>query len=143
MKVSLKNLFRKAPTQAPAGDLRLAVAELLLEIARSDAQVGAAELQTIRTHLASAFGLEAAQLDSLMDQAARNVEQAISLHDTVRHVNERYTPEEKTPLIRALWQVAYADQRLDAYEEALLRRLADLLYVPHSIFIREKLASQG
>ena len=43
-------------------------------------------------------------------------------------------------LLRMLWRVAYADGRLDKYEEALLRKLGDLLFLSHDDFIREKLA---
>jgi uncharacterized tellurite resistance protein B-like protein len=37
-----------------------------------------------------------------------------------------------------LWQVAYADGSLDPYEEALVRKIADLIYVPHREFIQAK-----
>ena len=37
-----------------------------------------------------------------------------------------------------LWRVAYADGCLDPYEEALVRKIADLIYVPHRDFIRTK-----
>jgi len=143
MKLSLKNWFRRDPPHDPAAALKLSVAQLLLEIARADAHVGAPELHTIRGHLSAAYGLDPEQLDRLMDQAAAHVEQAVSLYDTVKLINQACGPEEKLQLVRALWQVAYADRRLDAYEEALLRRLADLLYVPHASFIREKLNAQA
>jgi len=34
-----------------------------------------------------------------------------------------------------MWRVGYADQRLHKYEEHLVRKIAELLYVPHSVFI--------
>lgn len=42
-----------------------------------------------------------------------------------------------------LWRVAFADGRLDRYEEHLIRRIADLLHLPHRDFIRAKLRAQG
>jgi uncharacterized tellurite resistance protein B-like protein len=41
-----------------------------------------------------------------------------------------------------MWRVAFADRRLDKYEEAQIRKIADLLYVPHKDFIRTKLRVQ-
>ena len=118
---------------------RLAVAQLLLEIARADLDVATAEMAVVRAHLARAYALDDAQLDELVATASSRVERSVSLHDTVQVINQALGPDDKARIIGALWQVAYADGRLDPYEEALLRRLAELLYVPHGTFIREKL----
>ena len=40
-----------------------------------------------------------------------------------------------------MWKVAYADSNLDKYEEHLIRRVAELTYVPHQDYIRSKLAA--
>lgn len=42
-------------------------------------------------------------------------------------------------LLELLWEVVYADAVLEKYEEHLVRKLAELLYVPHSQFIATKL----
>lgn len=120
---------------------RLAIAQVMLEIARADQRSTAHELDVIRRHLAEAYQLTPPQLDVLVAEAQHQVDHAISLHDCVQSLNKNLSAEEKNSLVRGLWQVAYADGKLDAFEEALLRRLADLLYVPHGIFIREKLAT--
>ena len=41
-----------------------------------------------------------------------------------------------------MWRVAYADGRLDKYEESLIRQVAELTYVSHSDYIRLKLAAR-
>ncbi|MDD9894524.1 MAG: TerB family tellurite resistance protein, partial [Gammaproteobacteria bacterium] len=38
-----------------------------------------------------------------------------------------------------MWRVAFSDERLDKYEEHLIRKIADLIYVSHSDFIKSKL----
>lgn len=40
-------------------------------------------------------------------------------------------------------RVALADARLDKHEELMVRRVADLLFVPHSEFIRRKHLAQA
>ena len=140
--MKLSQLFGTGKKSAPTSEPHLAVAQLLLEIARSDSSIAPAEMTAIRAHLSQAYGLDEKQLDTLITKAQTHVEQSVSLYDTVKTINDTQSTEEKTGLIRALWRLAYADQRLDAHEEAMLRRLADLLYVPHSVFIREKLRPQ-
>jgi len=142
VKRTLERLFG-GKAQAPAPTPKLAVAQLLLEIARSDLNITISEIDVIRRHLAKAYELSEPALDALIASAQSKVEQSVSLHDSVNTVNRLLSAEDKAGLIRTLWRVAYADQRLDMHEEALLRRLADLLYVPHSVFIREKLATQN
>lgn len=139
MKFKLGRLFRSDVDAGDAQAPRLAIAQLLLEIARADLSADATEIAIIRTHLARAYSLDDAALDVLMATAKARMEESVSLYDTVKILNESLSIENKSELIRELWQVAYADGRLDPYEEALLRRLSELLYVPHSTFIREKL----
>ena len=41
-----------------------------------------------------------------------------------------------------MWQVAYADGKLDPQEEAVIRQVADLIYLDHPAFIKAKLTAQ-
>ena len=41
-------------------------------------------------------------------------------------------------LIHNMWEVAYADGHIDRYEEHLIRKVADLLYLSHVDFIKSK-----
>ena len=141
MKFDLKSFFQSSPEKGPPDEQaqRLAVTQLLLEIARADLNTDPREIATIRTLLAQAYGLDDAALDELMQTAGARVDKAVSLYDTVEVLNQRLDAAGKARLMRALWQVAYADGHLDPHEEAMLRRLADLLYVSHDTFIQEKL----
>lgn len=140
MKFNLKSFFQENKNISTDEDARLAIAQLLIEIARADTDTASIEIDTIRGYLRHAYGLDEASLDALVRTASERVDKAVSLHETVEVLNRSLDLDRKSALIRVLWQVAYADGHLDPYEESLLRRLADLLYVPHSNFIREKLA---
>ena len=67
------------------------------------------------------------------------MEEAVSLYEFTNRLNDELTPEDKTGIVEMLWRVAFADGRIDKYEEHLVRKAADLLYVPHRRFIRAKL----
>jgi uncharacterized tellurite resistance protein B-like protein len=128
---------REAPSE------QLAVALLLLELARSDFDFPEVERIKIRDLLAQRYQLDVAQADALLQQAQTTEQEAVSLYDYVQALNTRLDPTAKREVMEMLWQVAYADGRLDKYEESLLRKLAGLLYVSDQDYIRAKLSVTG
>jgi len=121
---------------------QLAVAALFSEVLRADYEVDPQELATLRRILMSQFSLDEAAAEALIHEARQQVEQAVDHFQYVSLLNERYDYDQRVELIAAMWRLAYADDELAALEEHRIRRLADLLYVTHSDFIRTKLAVQ-
>lgn len=119
----------------------LASAVLLLECARADFEHTEVEIAAVREALSAHFGLDEQELERLIGDAGREARAAISLHDYVTRLNGELSVEDKRHLMAMLWRVAYADDRLDPHEEALLRKLADLLYIPQADYVREKFAA--
>ena len=137
--------FRKraAAPGATVPARRHAVATLLVEVARADFEVDSSERTAIRRMLGAAYGLDSESAGELVAAAERDVEESVSLHEFTRRLNEESSPKEKVEIIEMLWRVAFADGRLDKYEEHLVRKAADLLHVPHRRFIRAKLKIEG
>ncbi|MBV8063384.1 MAG: TerB family tellurite resistance protein [Nevskia sp.] len=127
------------PAREPPSE-QLSVALLLLELARSDFEFPEVERARIRELLAQRYGLDPAQTQALVEQAQGAGREAVSLYDYVRTLNQRLDPAAKYRVMEMLWQVAWADGRLDPNEEYLLRKLAGLLYIPEGDYIRAKLA---
>lgn len=121
--------------------LQLATAALLIEVSRADFDIGENEQQTVVGLLKSQFTLTDDELETLVDLGRQEAEQATSLYQFTRLINEHYNPEQKSQLVFNLWQVALADDYLDKHEDHLIRKVADLMYVPHKEFIRTKLAA--
>ncbi|HQU16502.1 MAG: tellurite resistance TerB family protein [Gammaproteobacteria bacterium] len=122
--------------------VQLATGALLLEMARADFAVQDVERAKVAELLRLRFGLseeETSELVALSEQASR---ESVSLHEFTQLINGQFSQDQKSQVIRLLWDIAFADSRLDKYEEHLVRKIADLLYVPHSEFIRAKLAAQ-
>lgn len=133
--------FRKR-AEAPGGaaaERRHAVAALLVEIARADFEIEPSERAAIRRIVGAAFEIGPDSARELVASAERTVEESVSLYEFTRRLNEESSPEEKVEIVEMLWRVAFADGRLDKYEEHLVRKAADLLYVPHRRYIRAKL----
>ncbi len=118
--------------------LQLASAALMVEMLHVDEQVTAAEEEKLLLILKQRFDLDGTEIDALVDLAHNEKHEATDYYAFTSLINEHYTQQQKTKLVEDLWQLAYADHHLDKYEEHLLRRLADLLHVPHQDFIRTK-----
>lgn len=119
--------------------LKLTTAALLIEVSRADYDFDAVEKTRIVDTLRTTFNLNAVELDSLVKLAEDEVQQSTSLYQFTRLVNDFYDYDQKQALISAMWQVAYADGNLDRYEEHLIRKVSELIYVSHKDFIRLKL----
>jgi uncharacterized tellurite resistance protein B-like protein len=121
--------------------LQLAVGLLLLDVARADMEISPEERHVARQLLERFFPVSPAQAQVLVDAAQREAEQATSLYPFTRLINRECNLEERTRIVGMLWKVSSADGRIDAHEEHLVRKVADLLYVPHARFIQEKLVN--
>ncbi|HEX7043254.1 MAG TPA: TerB family tellurite resistance protein [Burkholderiales bacterium] len=122
--------------------LHLATAALLVEMMRMDGDMSAPERRRVLHALETKFGLGADETAELLRLAEEEARAATDYYQFTSLIKSRLTPEEKERLIEHLWAVAYADGELHDYEEHLVRKLADLLYVPHKSFIAAKLRAR-
>ena len=127
---------RDADANAP---YQLATAALLVEMVHADADESADELQAVRAALKSAFDLDDDTITTIIKLAQDERDAATCLHEFTRSLNDVLDADGRTRVVELLWQVAYADGRRDVYEEHLVRKVADLLHVPHSAYIHAKL----
>jgi uncharacterized tellurite resistance protein B-like protein len=143
---SLKALFEhpeKKNSATKEHDLHLAAAALLVETARADFDEDSIELESLGRLLSTTLKISAEEVKSLIPTAQERVEKATSLYEHTRVINQHCSAEQKIKLIAAMWKVAYADGNLDKYEEHLIRQVADLAFVPHSDYIKCKLAARN
>jgi uncharacterized tellurite resistance protein B-like protein len=110
-------------------ELQLAVAALLVEAARMDDHFDASERAVIERLLAARFQLAPEATRRLLGAAERAAESSTQLFRFTHLAVQRLDAAERVRLIEMLWEVAYADGSLDPDEDALLRRIAGLLYV--------------
>ncbi|NKI17178.1 TerB family tellurite resistance protein [Spongiibacter sp. KMU-166] len=141
----LKQLFDadSADTQAEDITAELAAAALLLEVSKSDYEQHAQELTKIRHLMAQRYRVEPATLDEFMQRAEQRSADSTSLYPFTRYINDNCNNEEKYALVKALWEVAAVDGVIDKYEEHLIRKISDLIYLPHTDYIRAKLSATG
>ena len=126
----------------PDRALQFAMAALLLELARADFDSQDQERDLIMTLLRDSFGLEETELLELLALAGAASDEANDVFQFTQLVNQHFSHDEKIKLIEQLWRVAFADGRLDKYEEQFIRKLSGLLHVAHSDFIKAKLRAR-
>ena len=118
--------------------LQLACAALMIEVLHADHSFEQAELDTLRAVLQDSFGIDQARANELILLAEAERAEATDYYQFTSLINESYTQQQKRDLITRLWQMAYADNKVHKFEEHLVRRLANLLHVPHAAFIQSK-----
>ncbi len=117
---------------------RLATAALLIEITRADYEIKEEERLAVTDAVQRVFGLSPAETAKLVQLAELESKNATCLYEFTSLINSQYSIEQKEHVVELLWEVAFADGRLDRYEEHLVRKIADLIHVPHLKFIKAK-----
>lgn len=119
--------------------VRLATAALLIEVMHVDSAVTPHERSRVIELIKTRFQLSAEETAELIDLSEAEAKGATDYFQFTSIINRSFTAEQKIDIIEHLWQVAYADSDLDKHEEHAIRKIAELLYVPHSAFIAAKL----
>ena len=117
---------------------QLTIAALLIEVAMADHVFNEHELASLQQLLKQKFSLSDAQINELIELAKEESAEATSLHQFTQLVHQYCDDTEKFELLVSMWELAFADDNLDKYEEYVIRKVADLIYVSHSEFIRAK-----
>ena len=115
--------------------LQLATTALLVEMMRVDHHIDDTERSALFTVISERFDLDAQQAKELIMLANDELNTATDYHQFTSLINQGFNAEEKV-------QIA-ADNNIDRYEEHLVRKIAELLYVPHRDFIAAKLRVLG
>lgn len=121
-----------------AHGLQLATAALLFEVLRADYDEHPDERVRLEQTLQKAFSLSVEETRELAALADSEAAEAVSLYQFTGLINQNFAPQKKVDVVEMLWQVAFADGRLDRYEEAAVRKISELLHVAHRDFIRVK-----
>ena len=142
LKYYLDNFLQESQDNDISSKIELATAVLMIEISLADENIGDEEYKTIKNILFDQFDLDRTQIDELISLAEDEVDHSVSLHEFSQTINNELSAKEKVNIIENLWFVAYADAYLHKYEEYYIRKIADLLHVSHSDYIKTKLKAE-
>ena len=142
----LRQLVGQGSSDSTAPDDEVSVAQaaamLLLEVAWADHEIEAAEIDAMRRTLKSLYRMDDAAIEALIRQARSDHEASTGLFPFTRTLNDALCAEEKTALLTELWRMTRFSGARHHYEEHVIRRIADLLYLGHDDFIATKLQAR-
>ena len=129
-----------AGVESSADDaLRVAAAALLFEAALSDFGLDETERQKIGDLIRAQFHLDEAESRDLLALAERQAEAATDLHTFTSLINAHWDKGQRSTLIDHMWQVVFADGKLDDHELHLMRKIQRLLHIPHAEYVAARL----
>ena len=134
----LKAAAEPVETSNERDSTQLCIAVLLVEIARADHDHSEVEARKIRQQLRSKFDLSDDETAKLINAAEEAVDESVSLHAYTKTLHSQMSYSEKEAVIEMLWQIALADRDLDKYEDYMIGKIAELLYVYRGDVMRLK-----
>ena len=126
------------PAQDREAALRVAAAVLMIDVARADYVFDESEFDTVLKLIELHFDLAPEQAAELVLEAGDKAEDLVDIHEFTKLLHDFLTEDEKAQIVSLLWQIAFADGRLDKYEDSLILKISDLLYVSRGRVMRLK-----
>jgi len=127
-----KNLFKKKSTskllESNKGDVIL---RLMFEVAMSDGNLDDAELELIIKRASTSDDTDK-EISQTIKDILRETQDSVSFYPSVKTINETHSIEEKKELLAILWNLITADSVIDAYEENLYFKIAELIKIKRS-----------
>jgi uncharacterized tellurite resistance protein B-like protein len=136
-----QRIGQPAPAQE-AQRLQLATAALLVEVVRGDGTIDAAEREAMLAAIGGKFSLAPGDAAALIELAEQETRLASDYFQFTSLINRGFTQPQKLRVVELMWQVAYADATLSAHEQHVMRRIAELLHVPHGDYIAAKIRAR-
>src|SRR5690606_19373872 len=99
------------------------------ELARSDFEEKPVEHDAIASLLRCHFRIGDAEAEELLTEARDAVHHAVSLREFTAPLHENLPYADKERIIGMLWELAAQDREIHRYEDYLIGKLAELLYV--------------
>ena len=118
--------------------LRLATAVLMVDVARADRIFDESEFERTLQLIEKHFGLPTEDAAQLINQADEQAVDLVSAYELTEVLHKNLDEKEKVRIVGLLWDIAYADGALDKYEDSLILKISDLLYVSRARVMRLK-----
>ncbi|WP_166265351.1 TerB family tellurite resistance protein [Marinobacter caseinilyticus] len=116
--------------------LAIAATALMVQLSQVDTDEDDRELQTIVDCAVRAHEVTYDEAQAILEDARSQANDATSLYEFTEQLNKLLDQDGKQVILESIWRVAFADGRIDKYEEHLIRRMADLLHLNHREYMQ-------
>ena len=115
----------------------------MIEVAEADFEDTPEEKQAILNIVKTSFKLGESEAEELIQLAREEHTNSTDYFQFTRLINDNFSAQQKIELIENLWRIAFSDNVLNKYEEHVIRRISDLIYVSHRDFMATKIRVQS
>ena len=133
-----KNTSNQDLEQDSSFNIELVAYALAYEVAIADGAIDNDELARIKLGLENISIKLSQSTEELFQVIEEHTKNSVSFYEFVEDINSNFNKEQKLALIKLLWETAYADNVLEANEERLIRRVADLIRIKSSLVLKLK-----
>ncbi len=122
--------------------IKIAACVVLVEVAESDSECTKDEIDHVLETMKSIFNLSREHAEEMIELAREARNKSVDLWQFTNQINQSFTHSEKIKLLEAVWQVIYADGRIDKYEDYFVHKLVSLLGLKHRELIDAKIKTK-
>lgn len=120
-------------------NIQVATCALLLEMANIDGEFSKEEQDNIVSLLNKKFQVSCEYAAELIQSSQKELSGSTDIWQFTNLINQNYSRDEKINMVEMVWEVVYADGKLDKYEDYLVHKLGKLLRLSHKELITAKL----
>ena len=131
------NTYPDSPDQP--GKIKIAATALMVEMANSDGSITEEEYESITNSIQKVFNIEIEKIKELIKISKEELKESVSLYEFSGVINENFSHDEKIELMDQLWRLIYTDNKLDKYEDKLIKQIGGMLKLDHREIINSKL----
>jgi uncharacterized tellurite resistance protein B-like protein len=139
----LKKIFFPAENDSStvSDEVRLQVATcaLFIEMAKADGNFTNEEKEKIISIMKSFFNLEEEYVNELIEYAEEDIKESISLYEFTTILDSTLTRDQKYEIMKNMYRLIYLDEKLDMYEDQLVKRIGGMLNLDFQDIIAAKL----
>lgn len=118
---------QKPASRFDDGDYRLSAAALLIHISLVDGEISPRERERLQAVLQREFALDDDATAELIEAATAADREAVDLYSFTSLLNRSLDEEGRRRVVEMMWQIVFADGRMNEFEDNIVWRASDLL----------------
>jgi uncharacterized tellurite resistance protein B-like protein len=125
----IEKIFYTPEEESSDSELHYAAAALLIHVSIQDENFCSSERSELEMCLTEHFYVDKDDVDEVLSRAEQELEDSVDLHVFTRQLAKEYDYEQRKDMVRLLWRIAFADNKIDYYENVIISKIANLLDV--------------
>lgn len=118
--------------------LQIATCALFLEVALADDKFAESEKNKIYEVMQNTFGLNKDEASKLIEMTQERVDKSVSIYEFTDVLNSILNDDQKYEILKNLWLIVFADEKMDRYEDHVMKLIGGNFRLDHRDIITAK-----